>query len=70
MTNARTTYHCKRCGHEWSPRYGGRTPRICPKCKSRRYDTERASRQGWRTDLFGVPDDILNDNGNGAAIHA
>ena len=33
-------HKCERCGHEWVPRPGD-TPRICPKCKSARWDTPR-----------------------------
>ena len=30
---------CLRCGHEWVP--VSKDPRICPSCKSARFDTER-----------------------------
>jgi len=34
-------HHCLKCGHVWQPRKG-RTdyPRICPKCKSLRWDKQ------------------------------
>jgi DNA-directed RNA polymerase subunit RPC12/RpoP len=37
-------YRCERCGHEWIPRseHDGE-PLLCPKCKSRRWDTPRKS---------------------------
>jgi len=37
-------YKCLRCpdGHEWYPRKPVK-PKICPKCKSRHYDTPRKS---------------------------
>jgi predicted Zn-ribbon and HTH transcriptional regulator len=28
---------CDRCGHEWLPRRC-RTPRVCPRCRSTRWD--------------------------------
>lgn len=34
-------YRCARCEHEWVPRKGGNTPRICPKCKSPYYNRPR-----------------------------
>lgn len=34
---------CKRCRHKWVPR--GRDVRICPSCKSVRWDTERVAKQ-------------------------
>jgi predicted Zn-ribbon and HTH transcriptional regulator len=30
---------CKRCGHEWMPRM--KDVRICPKCKTARWDQAR-----------------------------
>jgi len=30
-------YHCNKCNHEWIPRQAD-YPRICPKCKSVRWD--------------------------------
>ena len=35
-----TGLKCKRCSHEWVPRGSG-TPKVCPKCKSPYWDTER-----------------------------
>ena len=35
------TVHCWRCGHTWLPRYVGRPPRKCPRCKSPYYTTPR-----------------------------
>ncbi len=34
-------YRCERCRHEWVPRAGGATPRVCPKCKSPYWDRKR-----------------------------
>lgn len=32
---------CKRCGHEWETRIGmDRVPKVCPACKSYRWDKE------------------------------
>ena len=36
-----TRYRCNRCGHRWTPREWGKAPRICPKCKSPYWCTER-----------------------------
>ena len=37
-------YRCERCGHEWTPRGDGtREPRLCPKCKSVRWDQPKKS---------------------------
>ncbi len=33
-------WHCKRCGHDWTPRKEGR-PIRCGKCKSPYWDQER-----------------------------
>ena len=39
------TYECLRCGHTWHPRQPER-PRLCPRCKTVRWDTERRNGQG------------------------
>jgi hypothetical protein len=31
-----------RCGHEWLPRRKGEKPRVCPKCKSPRWDVPKS----------------------------
>jgi predicted Zn-ribbon and HTH transcriptional regulator len=31
-------YQCQKCGHEWAPRNKKDYPRMCPKCKSVRWD--------------------------------
>lgn len=33
------TIKCKQCGHTWTPRSAD--VRMCPKCKSVRFDKER-----------------------------
>jgi len=33
-----------RCGHEWLPRDKGEKPRVCPKCKSPRWDMPKAAK--------------------------
>jgi predicted Zn-ribbon and HTH transcriptional regulator len=33
-------FHCKRCGHRWSPRLP-KIPTCCGKCKSPYWDRER-----------------------------
>lgn len=30
-------YRC-RCGHEWAPRNRDERPRVCPRCKSPKWD--------------------------------
>ena len=37
---------CVRCGHAW--RRLTNKPKMCPRCKSRYWDTARANRQGLR----------------------
>jgi DNA-directed RNA polymerase subunit RPC12/RpoP len=32
--------NCKRCGHEWTPRFP-QPPKVCPKCKSKLWNKER-----------------------------
>jgi uncharacterized OB-fold protein len=39
-----TIIKCKRCGHEWFPRK--KDVRICPKCKSARFDQEKTANAG------------------------
>ena len=34
-----TKLHCEKCGHDWVPRQ--EDVRICPKCKSARFDRPR-----------------------------
>jgi Zn finger protein HypA/HybF involved in hydrogenase expression len=34
-------FHCERCEHEWIPRDIEQKPKVCPKCKSPYWDTER-----------------------------
>lgn len=47
-TELRTLHACLRCGHEWLDRRGS-TPRICPKCKSRKWqEPKRAPRKAPR----------------------
>ena len=31
-------YRCLKCGHEWIPNSPGKTPRVCPQCKSAWWD--------------------------------
>ena len=38
-------YQCLRCGHSWIPR-SPEYPRLCPKCKSVRWDRERKVKNG------------------------
>jgi len=38
-----TRLRCKRCGHRWIPRI--EIVRICPRCKSARWDTPRGPRR-------------------------
>lgn len=39
MINLPKNLECKRCGHKWLPRKSD--IRICPKCKSARWDTSK-----------------------------
>lgn len=39
-----TNLECKRCGHKWMPRKSD--VRICPKCKSAYWDTNREGKNG------------------------
>ena len=41
LPGAVNTQHCWRCGHTWLPRYVGRPPLKCPRCKSPYYTTPR-----------------------------
>jgi Zn finger protein HypA/HybF involved in hydrogenase expression len=43
------TLTCLRCGHRWVPRQTD--VRICPKCKSARWDVPRRTNQGLRSDI-------------------
>jgi len=38
-----TTITCQRCGKEWIPRIPD--PRLCPRCKSTRFDTPRTGNE-------------------------
>jgi predicted nucleic acid-binding Zn-ribbon protein len=40
------TLRCRRCGHRWHPTQ--KVIRICPKCKSKYWQTRRRTRQGLR----------------------
>jgi len=35
-------HHCKRCGHDWPSK--NEHPNMCPKCKSRFWDTPKKRR--------------------------
>jgi predicted Zn-ribbon and HTH transcriptional regulator len=39
-------YRCERCGHQWIPRSPKEEPRMCPKCKSVRFDQPRKPPKG------------------------
>jgi len=41
-----TKLNCRRCGHRWVPTQA--VIRICPRCKSKRWETKRTNRQGLR----------------------
>ena len=41
--------HCQRCQHEWWPR-ALRAPRVCPRCKDRKWDQARPLRVTGRVD--------------------
>lgn len=43
------TLTCLRCAHRWVPRQTD--VRICPKCKSARWDVPRQNQQGLRSDI-------------------
>ena len=43
------TLTCLRCDHHWIPRQAD--VRLCPKCKSVRWDQPRLTRQGLRSDI-------------------
>jgi predicted Zn-ribbon and HTH transcriptional regulator len=43
----RVVYHCQRCEYHWAPRLL-ECPNICPRCKSRDWQTARTTRQGLR----------------------
>jgi len=30
---------CLRCGHKWLPKYYKKEPKVCPNCKSPKWDT-------------------------------
>ena len=65
-----TAFRC-RCGHEWTPRPLSSTerPRVCPKCKSPRWDQPYKFRvvEGVRVDVEGGDSDrdCQNDTGKG-----
>ena len=41
-------YRCERCGHEWVPRGSiDEQPRVCPKCRSPRWDTPRKAMSSY-----------------------
>ena len=48
--------HCLRCNHFWLPRKAITEIRICPKCKSARWDQKKEihhlkkTKQGWVSD--------------------
>lgn len=45
---------CKKCGHIWLPREGTGRPRICPKCKSARWDVGPVERTPKKPETVGV----------------
>jgi Zn finger protein HypA/HybF involved in hydrogenase expression len=40
---------CLRCGHHWVPQQEHIT--MCPRCKSKLWETPRTTQQGMRSDL-------------------
>ena len=38
LTREEVYYKCDKCAHEWRPRSIGRTPKMCPHCKSVRWN--------------------------------
>lgn len=38
------SFECKRCGHTWHPR-SSKPPRVCPKCKSSRWNIEQGKQR-------------------------
>ncbi len=34
-------YRCERCGHEWIPLRAGEEPKVCPRCHSPYWNTQR-----------------------------
>lgn len=47
-------WRCTRCGYEWIPKKKG-LPRVCARCKSPYWDTERERRR--RPSLAGTGDE-------------
>lgn len=39
------TYHCERCGWNWRGKVAGKTPAMCPNCKSRVWQTPKEARR-------------------------
>jgi hypothetical protein len=37
-------FRCVRCEHEWVPRDIKQEPKVCPKCKSPYWNTERKTK--------------------------
>ena len=31
---------CDECGHQWQPREGARLPKVCPRCKSYKWNAK------------------------------
>ena len=34
-------FKCLRCDYEWNPRKKGKTPKVCPRCKSYEWNKPR-----------------------------
>ena len=54
-------FKCLKCGHIWIPRREG-TPRICPKCKSIRWD-EPLNPEGVGAKLKTNPPSLVRSGG-------